>query len=100
MTAAGLVARLQGCKAARGSLHWADLEGQTCTRARLLAQDTLTGRGAGGCLMQPVSEARELLAGWCDGDKQVKVFQKVIPGKSSAGTVQFSSGHSVVSDSL
>ena len=50
--------------------------------------------------MQPVSEARELLAGWCDGDKQVKVFQKVIPGKSSAGTVQFSSGHSVVSDSL
>ena len=41
--------------------------------------------------MQPVSEARELLAGWCDGDKQVKVFQKVIPGKSSAGTVQFSS---------
>ena len=39
--------------------------------------------------MQPVSEARELLAGWCDEDKQVKVFQKVIPGKSVLA--QFSS---------
>ena len=41
--------------------------------------------------MQPVSEARELLTGWCDGDKQVKVFQKVIPRKCNASKIQFSS---------
>ena len=65
---------------------WTGLEGQTHTWVQLCTEDSLVGRGAWGCLMQPVSEARVLLAGWCDGGERVKVFQQVIPGKTSAGT--------------
>lgn len=65
---------------------WTGREGQTQTWVPLCAEDGLVGRGAWGCLMQPVSGARVLLAGCYDGEGQVKVFQQVVPGKTSAGT--------------